>query len=250
MTAWEIVSATLKTVSAFVIPGVTTKELDARAEKTVLDLGGVPINKGYKPNFATVPFPGTLCTSVNDEIVHGIPSDRILVEGDIINLDIGVKKDGLCGDAAMMVPVGNISSRDERLLRYAKHIVYEAIKQVKAGVQIKEISSAIEWYAKRMGFITNLRFCGHGIGTEMHMDPTIPNWDLPGFGEEKLVAGQMICIEPMITYKDKWGMLMPDGWTVKTDDGKNSAFFEHQLLVTEEGCNILTDHFTDYSING
>lgn len=250
MKPWEIVSATLKLVAQAVKPGVTTKELDEIAEKNVLALGGIPINKGYQPNFARVPFPATLCTSVNDEVVHGTPSDRVLLDGDILSLDLGVKKDGVCGDAAMTVPVGNISSRNERLIRYAKHIVYEGIKHVKAGVQIKEISHAIEWYAKRMGFITNMRFGGHAIGVEMHEDPIIMNWSLEGMGEEKLVAGQMICIEPMITYKDKMGMLMPDGWTVKTEDGKNSAFFEHQLLVTDQGCEVLTDHFTDYLTNG
>lgn len=242
---WQIVSETLKIVSKRVEPGVTTKELDELAEKTVLGMSGIPINKGYKPKFATTPFPATLCTSVNDTVVHGIPNEIPLVGGDIINLDLGVKKDGQCGDAAMMVPVGKISDRDERLIRYAKHIVYEAIKSVKAGVQIKEISHAIEWYAKRMGFITNLRFAGHTIGQEMHEDPMIPNHELPGLGEEILKVGQRICIEPMITYKDKWGMLMPDGWTVKTTDGRNSAFFEHMLEVSEDGCKVLTDHFTE-----
>ena len=241
---WEIVSETLKTVAAAVRPGVSTLELDAIAEKKILELGGTPYNKGYKPDWAETPFPGTLCTSVNDTIVHGIPSDYILNDGDIICLDVGVKKDGLCGDAALTVPVGEFSSRDERLLRYAKNTLYVGIDEIKAGIKIKQISAAMEKYAKQMGFLPNLAFCGHSIGTEMHEEPLVPNYEIPGLGEDTLVAGQMICLEPMLSYKDNLGVIQEDGWTVKTKDGRKSAMFEHQILVKEDGYEILTTHIT------
>lgn len=245
MKAYEIVSETLKTVAEAVKPGVTTKELDAIAEKKILELGGTPYNKGYQPKFASIPFPATLCTSVNDVIAHGIPSDYVLKEGDIINLDLGVKKDGLCGDAALMVPVGKISDRDERLLRYAKRTLYKGIEQVKAGVKIKEIGIAMERYARQMGFVINFHFCGHHIGKEMHEDPFIPSVYLAGLGEEELKEGDMICIEPMLTYKDNMGVSQLDGWSWKTRDGRNSAMWETMLEITSDGYKILTDHITD-----
>lgn len=245
MKAWEIVSETLKTVAEAVKPGVTTKELDEIAEAKILELGGTPYNKGYKPEWAPFPFPATLCTSVNYVIAHGVPSSYKLKEGDIINLDVGVKKDGLCGDAGMSVPVGEISNRDERLLRYTKQTLYKGIEQVKAGAQVKEIGIAMERHATQNGYKVNFGLCGHGIGKEMHQPPNIPNVYLAGLGEEVLKAGDMICIEPMLTWEDNLGTTVGDGWGIRTKDGKNSAQFEHQILVKEDGYEILTTHITD-----
>lgn len=239
---WEIVSETLKYLVPLVRPGMTTKDLDKLAEEKVLELGGRPYNKGYHPTWAETPFPATICTCVNDQIAHGIPSDYILQDGDLLNIDIGVEKDGLCGDSGLSVPVGQLSGRDERLLRYTKRTLYIGIDQVRAGTRVGDIGIAMDKYARQMGYVINFAFGGHGIGKRMHEEPRIPHCELPGFGDEILKEGQMICLEPMLTYKDPFGKSLPDGWCWVTGDGRKSAMFEHQLLVTKDGCEILTTH--------
>ena len=243
MQAWEIVSDVLKLVSGAAQPGMTTLELNDIGEKRVLELGGTPYNKGYHPQFAKTPFPFAMCIGVNNQLAHGFPSDYKLQEGDLVSFDLGVKKDDVCGDGALTIGIGAISNKDERLLYYARKTLEEGIKVIKAGIQTKEIAKAMETYAGLRGYVINHNFSGHAIGKEMHEDPMIPHVTLPGFGEEALKEGQMICLEPILTYKDKMGRPTENGWTWETRDGKKSAIFEKQILVKKDGYEILTTHF-------
>ncbi len=245
---WEIASEVLELLSSSAKVGMTTKELDEIAEKKVIELGEIAYNKNYKPEWAKTPFPSTLCTSINEELCHGIPSDRKLMDGDIISFDIGVKKDGLCGDGALTIGIGTLSNKDERLLRYGKQTLMEGIKIIKAGIQIKEIARVMEQYAGLRGYVINHTFGGHGIGKTMHEDPFISHVTWPGnekmekLGEYVLKEGQMICLEPILTYKDKLGFPSTNGWTWKTRDGKKACLFEHQIEVEKDGYKILTNH--------
>lgn len=245
--AAHLVSQILKVVCAKADVGVSLIELDKFAEEMILKQGGVPYNKGYHPKWSKTPYPATLCTNVNSSVAHGIPTDYKLQDGDIVNFDLGVKVGEFCGDAAITIPIGELSGRNERLLRYARRATYAGIDVCRAGVDVIEVGRAIQKYANLMGFVVNENMCGHGIGKEMHEKPMIPNFSARDDEAEKytgvLKAGQVVCIEPMLTYKDIAGVLQPDGWTLKTGDGKNSAMFEHMVLITEEGHKVLTDHF-------
>jgi methionyl aminopeptidase len=190
-----------------------------------------------------------MCLSVNNTIAHGIPNEYVLQEGDILNVDTGVKLNGVCGDCAMTVPIGKIDNKHERLLRFANRACYVGIQQIKAGVSVIEIARAVETYARQMGYVTNRVFSGHDISEEMHEKVVIPFFYdlhpkyLQHFGGMKLEAGQVVCIEPMLTFKDNQGKLLQDGWGLVTKDGKYSAMFEHMALVKDDGFEILTDHF-------
>lgn len=244
-----VVSSIIAQTAAQVKAGVTTNELDFFAAKLMDSLGAKPYNLNYKPEWAPTPYPAVLCTSVNNEIAHGIPDDYKLKDGDIINIDTGIIFNGACGDCAITVPVGNVESKHERLLRYANRAVYVGINEVKAGALVSSIGKAIEKYAMQNKYVTNMLFSGHGIGVEMHEAPTIPNFYshdkqfIQKFGMRRLVAGEVICIEPMLTFKDRRGKATGDGWGMLTTDGGFSAMFEHMVLVTDDGYEILTDHF-------
>jgi methionyl aminopeptidase len=248
MKPWEIVSEVLRLVSSTARVRMATEELDKIAEKKIIELGGTPYNKGYKPEWAKTQFPATLCISINDELCHGIPGKRILLDGDIVSFDVGVKKDGLCGDGSLTIGIGNVSDRDERLLRYGKQTLMEGIKIIKAGIKISEIARVMEQYAGLRGYTINHVFGGHGIGKKMHEEPFISHVTWPEeskmgkAGEYILKEGQMICLEPILTYEDKFGFCSTDGWTWKTRDGKKSCIFEHQILVEKDGYKILTNH--------
>lgn len=249
-TAAKTVSTVITEVSKIVAPRVALNTLDIEAAKIIDKLGATPFNLNYKPEWAKTPYPAVLCTSVNDEIAHGIPNDYQLKEGDIITLDVGIKIDGVCGDCAITLPVGEIDSRNERLLRYSNRAVYMGAQEVRAGAHVVDVAKAIEKYALQMGFTTVVTFSGHGIGETMHeSDITIPNFTdydvryVQRFAGQVLKAGDVICIEPMLTYKDRYGKIDADGWTTRTKDGKNCAMFEHMILVKEDGYEILTDHF-------
>lgn len=236
---WDIVSQVLKMLQKETKPGISLIELNDKAEKMITDLKGESINKGYRLPHIAQPFPTAVCISVNNVIAHGTPTAYKLREGDIVSYDLGVKKDGLCGDAALTVAVGQISKRDLKLLTVAYEALYKGIEAVKAGVKIKDIGYAIESHVLRNGYVVNRTFCGHAIGEEMHQLPNIFNF----FHESAagtLEEGQMICIEPMVTESDKYGIRHVNGWTYMTRNGKNSAVFEHQLLVTKTGYKILT----------
>lgn len=253
----KIVSEVLSTVASFAKPGMTLKQLDAIAEEAIWARGAKSYNKGYKPAWAEIPYPAALCLSVNNVIAHGIPNGYRLQSGDILNIDCGIIINGQCGDAALSVGIGAIDNKNERLLRYAKRALYEGIKVVKPGISIYEIGRAIELFAARMGYVVNQQFTGHGIGAQMHQPPAIFSFDVQPYmnpvEKEKheyiLKAGDTICIEPMLTYRDKMGRKLDNGWTVVTQDGKNSAMFEHMVKVTETGHEVLTTHIYQDEVN-
>jgi len=220
--------------------GISTLELNQMAEKLILELGGIPYNKGYKPSWAKSAYPYATCIGVNECIAHGFPTTYNLKDGDLVSFDLGVKKDGLCGDGAITIPIGNISRQDERLLRIAYNSLIAGLSKVKAGAFIRDISSEMEGVALRQDFVVNKIFMGHGIGKDMHEAPNIPNYYIYK-NEEQLIEGQMICLEPMVTKKDNCGIYIND-WTVITRDGKKSAVFEVQVKVEKNGYKLLTTH--------
>lgn len=228
-----MVSKTHKYLKDFIKPGITTKELDKIAEDYIKSLGGIPTCKGYEG------FPASLCTSINDEVVHGIPSNRKLKNGDIITIDMVIGYHGYQGDAAWTYAVGDISDKKKYLMEHTEKSLYEGIKMVKPGNRIGDISNAVEKYATKhhLGIVKEL--VGHGIGTNMHEDPDVPNYGKAGTGP-KLKEGMVICIEPMLNLGRSDIYQLEDGWTIKTDDGKPAAHYEHTVLVTKDGYEILT----------
>lgn len=228
-----MVSKTHKYLKDFIKPGITTKELDKIAENYIKSLGGIPTCKGYEG------FPASLCTSINDEVVHGIPSNRKLKNGDIITIDMVIGYHGYQGDAAWTYAVGDISDKKKYLMEHTEKSLYEGIKMVKPGNRIGDISNAVEKYATKhhLGIVKEL--VGHGIGTNMHEDPDVPNYGKASTGP-KLKEGMVICIEPMLNLGRSDIYQLEDGWTIKTDDGKPAAHYEHTVLVTKDGYEILT----------
>lgn len=228
----------LRKLAAMVRPGISTIELDAAAESMIRDYGDVPAFKGYRPDGASAPYPATLITSVNEEVVHGIPGSRILKEGDIVSLDLGVKHDGVFTDSAITVPVGKISKELNELLTITEEALYVGINAVKPGATVGDVGYAIKSFVdRRYGIVEG--FSGHGVGRHIHEDPFIPNYGKPGAGE-KLVPGMTVAIEPMLNLGLKYVRILPDGYTVVAKDGLPSAHFEHTILVTEKGSEILT----------
>lgn len=245
--AADILSNILKVLAATVAPDINLLYLDRMAKVMIKNAGAESANYGYKREWDKNGYPAYTCIGVNNTIAHGIPHNYKLKDGDIVSIDLGIKKNGFCADAALTVPVGKPSNKDERLIYYAKKTLYEAISMVKAGVDVVEIGKAVEKYAQFRGYVTSRRFNGHGIGSEMHIDPTIPSFDITQVKDYPdvsyiLKAGEIICLEPILTYNDREGVVRQDGWTTKTIDFKKSAFFEHMVEVTETGCNILTTH--------
>lgn len=245
MKAHEIISIILKEMAAMAKPGVKTIDIDAMAERRIKELGAKSYDKGYKPEFAKSPWQWVSCINVNSIIAHGRPGDYVLQEGDIVSFDLGIKKGKECADAAISVGVGEISNARSRLLYYAKQVVYEAIKYMTPGHNTEDLARIIEYHTMSRGFLVNRRFAGHRIGAEMHMKPNIYNTQEPSHKYDTLKVGEIYCIEPMITNgKDNLGMFIdPDGWTCVTGDGKDSAFFEHMVEITESEPKILTTHF-------
>lgn len=231
--AGMMVSKTHKYLKPFIKEGITTLELDKLAEDYIRSMGGVPSCKGYEG------FPATLCTSVNDEVVHGIPNKRKLKKGDIITIDMVIGYEGYQGDAAWTYAVGEVSNQKKYLMYHTEKALYEGISMVKPGNRIGDISFAIEEYAKKhnLGIVKEL--CGHGIGTDMHEDPDVPNYGKKGVGP-KLKEGMVICIEPMLNLGSADIYMLEDGWTIKTEDALPSAHYEHTILVTHDGYEILT----------
>ena len=247
MKAYEIVSEVLKMMMRMAVPGARGIDIDEAAEAEVIRLGGKSYNKGYKPVWAKEPYPSVCCINVNSIIAHGIPTDYVFQEGDIVGFDLGVLDgEGNCGDAAVTVSIGQISNEKARLLRHARFACYEGIKQVRPGINTYEITKAIERYSLQRGFRVNRNFSGHGIGKEMHMRPHIYNTTEEKNEYAELSVGQILCIEPMLTTgKDAVGLMVKNGWSFVTSDGKPSAVFEHMVEVTQDGCKILTTHFDD-----
>lgn len=214
-------------------PGVSTLELSTLAEEFIASHdGATPAFMGYHG------FPNGLCTSVNEQCVHAIPTTEPLKEGDIVSLDCGVKIDGLYTDACITVPVGNISSTNQHLLKVTKGALVTAIPLIKAGVPVGDLSAHIQHYVESRDCNVIPTLTGHGLGYDLHEDPTIPNFGTKGKGA-KLVAGSVIAIEPIVCLGDPEIITSPDGWSLSMRDGKNSAHFEHTILVLEDGCEVL-----------
>jgi methionyl aminopeptidase len=228
-----IVAGTLSKLRQMVAPGITTRELDVVAESTIRAAGAIPTFKGYRG------FPASICASVNDEVVHGIPSDRRLKEGDIIKLDCGATLDGYVGDAAISVAVGEVSPEVARLLEVTRESLLKAIEKMIAGNRLYDVSYAVQQHVEERGFSIVRDFCGHGIGQRMHEDPQVPNYGRPGTGPV-LKEGWVLAIEPMVNEGSFEVKVLSDGWTVKTRDGKASSHFEHTIAVTEDGPRVLT----------
>ena len=221
-------------MTELVKPGISTLELDAAAEKTIRSFGATPLFLGYYG------FPGTICASVNEEVVHGIPKkDRILKSGDIISIDTGARLDGFCSDAAITLGVGEVSDEAQRLMDVTKKSLYKAIGQVKPGKRLGDVEHAVETFAKQNGVGVVRDYCGHGIGRNMHEEPSIPNFGKPGTGP-LLEKGMVLAIEPMLTAGTYRVRELDDGWTVVTADGKYAAHFEHTVAVTANGSEIFT----------
>lgn len=244
-----IVTDVLKELAEMTAPGVSLDMLDELAERRIREKGGEPYNKGYHPEWAQTPFPATVCMSVDYEICHGTPRGRTLKEGEIIKYDLGVKYGSGCGDAALTVAVGEISNRKERTMRYGLRALYAGIGAVKAGAPISAIGEAIEHFCLVHGYKTIREFGGHHIGKEMHEAPHIPHYRDPKDDEVFLQEGAVICIEPMITPgKGRMAMAKEDGWTAFCPDGQPVVMFEHMMLVTKDGCEILTHHIDDPNV--
>jgi methionyl aminopeptidase len=229
----ELVANVLAELSTMVVPGVTTADLDAAAERLVRAGGAEPAFKGYRG------YPCTLCASVNEQVVHGIPSARALVEGDIISLDMGVKLNGFYGDSAVTVPVGRVSDEAATLLRVTREALDKGIGQVRLGGRISDIGHAIQEHVEANGFTVVREFVGHGIGAALHEDPQIANYGEPGRGP-RLAEGMVLAIEPMVNIGRPAVKVLSDGWTAVTRDGSLSAHFEHTVAVTKSGPLVLT----------
>jgi methionyl aminopeptidase len=231
--AGRIVAHTLAKLQEYIVPGVTTGELDRIAEEYIRSQGAVPAFKGYQG------FPASICASINEEVVHGIPGLKRLAEGDIISIDTGAVKYGYVGDAAITFPVGKISKLKQHLLAVTEAALQEGIKQAVTGNRLTDISHSIQLHVEKNGLSVVRDYVGHGIGREMHEDPQIPNFGPPGYGP-RLRAGMVLAIEPMVNAGTYEVYTLANQWTVVTRDKKPSAHFEHTVAVTENGPEILT----------
>ncbi len=231
--AGEIVAEVLEELKKAVCPGISTQALDDLARRAILQRGAQPAFKGYRG------FPANICTSVNNEVVHGIPSSRKLGGGDIVGLDVGVALEGYYSDAALTVPVDGIAPEVERLLSTTREALAQGISLVHPGRYLSDISHAIQKAVESRGFSVVRDFVGHGIGSQLHEPPQIPNYGKPGQGP-RLKAGMVLAIEPMVNMGDWPVKVLEDGWTAVTRDGSWSAHFEHTVAVTESGPEILT----------
>lgn len=231
--AGQLLARVLHLMEGLVMPGVRTADLDREAEAMILGAGAQPTFKGYQG------FPGTLCTSVNEVVVHGIPGDRVLTEGDIVSIDCGVTLDGYIADSARTFPVGTIRPEVEALVEATRRSLFKAIDECRPGGRLGSVSHAVEAHVAPGGYGVVREYCGHGVGLALHEDPQIPNHGRPGTGAF-LEPGLTVAIEPMINLGTHKVRTLDDGWTVVTDDGQPSAHFEHTIAVTKDGPLILT----------
>lgn len=239
--ACKVVALTYEKLEKEIKPGMTTYELDQIAEKTMRSLGAIPAEKGYDSGIRGVPkFPASICVSINDEVIHGIPSkNRIIKNGDVVSIDTVALKDGFNGDAARTFIVGKSSKEAQRLVEVAKQAFFEGIKFAKPGYRIGDISHAIGEYVRSQGYSVVKEFQGHGIGREMHEDPGIPNYGKAGRGM-KIEPGMTLAIEPMVIQGKPNILELDDGWTIITEDGSLAAHYENTILITEKEPKILT----------
>ncbi|MBP6289648.1 MAG: type I methionyl aminopeptidase [Aliarcobacter sp.] len=233
----QAVAKTLKYLEENVKAGMSLKEVDAMGEKFILSLGARPAFKGLYG------FPNAVCTSLNEVIIHGIPSDTVLKEGDILGLDIGTEVDGWYGDSAITMPIGDISKKDEELIACSKDALYYAIDIIEDGMRFKELSKAIEDFITSRGYQPLVRFCGHGIGRKPHEEPEIPNYLEHGGTKSgpKIKNGMVFCIEPMICQKDRNPVILKNGWDVVSADGLRGSHYEHTVAVVDGRAVILSN---------
>lgn len=231
--ASNIVARALEELRKRICAGITTKELDKMAEEFIVKNGGAPAFKGYKG------YPNTACISVNEEVVHGIPSEKRLEEGDIVSVDLGVLLDGYYGDAAITVPVNDTDDKAKRLLEVTQDSLYKAIEAARIGNRVADISYTIQSYVEDAGYSVVRDFVGHGIGRSLHEDPPVPNFGERGKGP-RLKAGMVLAIEPMVNAGGSELIVLENGWTAVTKDGSLSAHFEHTVAITENGPVILS----------
>ena len=229
----KITAKTLSMLMKSVRPGMTTGEVDRLAEASIRSMGGIPTFVGY------LGYKHTICASVNDEVVHGIPGSRVLNEGDLLSIDIGTTLDGYVSDSAVTIAIGNVSAEAERLMRVTQECLMLGIAQMQKGNRLSDIGSAVQRHAEEHGYGVVRDLVGHGIGTKMHEEPQVPNYGTPGQGPV-LRPGLCLAIEPMITQGGFDVETLDDGWTVVTQDGKLAAHFEHTIAITDEGPRILT----------
>jgi len=234
--AAKIVATVLKEISEQVLPGMTTADLDAYAEKRIREMGAVPSLKGYQG------FPATLCTSINNEAVHGIPSPkRVIQSGDVLKVDTCAYYQGFHGDSCIAIAVGEVSPEAAKLIRITEEALYIGIEQVKAGNYLMDIAGAVQDHVEANGFSIIEDLTGHGVGRNIHEEPSVFFFRTRQMPNVKLRAGMTITIEPIVSVGSKHTQLLPDGWTIVTIDNSLAAQFEHTVLVTQDGCEILSD---------
>ncbi len=238
--AGQVVMEILEVLRAATRPGITTGELDALAVKELARRGATSNFKGYSPSKGTPPFSGVICSSVNEEVVHGIPGKRVLKEGDIIAIDFGAIVDGWHGDSAITVPVGHVSGEAQRLLQVTQDALWKGIAAAQAGARVFDITRAIQRYVEGEGFSLVEHYGGHGIGRELHEDPFIPNAMEQGIPNPLLRPGMVVCIEPMVSVGTPRTRTLSDKWTVSTADGSLAAHFEHTIAITSGEPLVLT----------
>jgi len=241
--AGAVVANVLSKLEKIAKPGMTTADLDRVALQMTAEAGAEPLFKGVRSPYATMAFPGAICASVNEQVVHGIPSDTVkLRDGDVLSVDFGVRLDGYCGDSAITLAVGQISDQKQRLLDVTRNVLDIAVAKCRPGVKWSQIAAQMQDYAESAGFSVVKDFVGHGIGRKMHEEPRVPN-----FVSEELLAndivlteGMVLAVEPMINAGSSDVITLKNGWTVVTKDGKCSAHFEHTIAITNSGCEVLT----------
>lgn len=231
--AGKITAAARELAGKMVTAGITTQEIDKAVHDFIISQGATPTFLGYSG------YPASVCISVNDELIHGIPGKRVLRDGDVVSVDVGATKDGYVGDCAATFIVGEGSEKDRRLVEVTKQSFFEGIKYAREGYRISDISHAIQEYVEANGFSVVREYVGHGVGSEMHESPEVPNYGKPGRGP-RLVRGMTIAIEPMVNQGSAAIRVLPDGWTVVSADGKNTAHYENTILITSGDPEILT----------
>ena len=233
--AGRITAAARALAGEMVAPGVTTQEIDKAVHRYIKSQGAVPSFLNYNG------FPASVCISVNDEVIHGIPGNRVLRDGDIVSIDVGAYKGGYHGDCAATYACGQISDEAKRLIEVTRQSFFEGLKYAREGYRLPDVSGAIQRYVESNGFSIVREFVGHGIGSKLHESPEVPNYVDPRLGRPRLLRGMTLAVEPMVNAGKAGVKVMPDGWTVKTTDGRLSAHYENTILITDGEAEILTD---------
>ena len=233
--AGKITAAARALAGEMVAPGVTTREIDKAVHRFIKSQGAVPSFLNYNG------YPASVCISVNDEVIHGIPGNRVLKDGDIVSIDVGAYKDGFHGDCAATFACGNISDEARRLIEVTRQSFFEGLKYAREGYRLPDLSGAVQRYVESNGYSVVRDYVGHGIGAKLHESPEVPHYVDPRAGRPRLLRGMTICVEPMVNMGSYGVKVMPDGWTVKTADGRLSAHYENTILITDGEPELLTD---------